>query len=87
MERWYDAPLRATIDAGGRVVIPKLMRERLRLMAGTEIEITERDGWVEISPVSTAMTLVGDEPVASTDRAMPVLTADTVRQTMDQLRR
>lgn len=79
--------MRATIDAGGRVVIPKPVRERLRLVAGTEIEITERDGWVEISPIPTPMTLVGDDPVASADRPMPVLTAETVRQTMEQLRR
>lgn len=77
----------ATIDAGGRVVIPKSIRDRQGLVPGTEIEIAERDGWVEISPVPTAMELVGDSPVASTDRAMPVLTTDMVRQTMEQLRR
>lgn len=79
--------MRATIDGGDRVVIPKPVRERLQLTAGREIEIIERDGWVEISPIPTPMTLMGDEPIASTDREMPVLTAETVRQTMEQLRR
>lgn len=79
--------MRATIDGGDRVVIPKPVRERLQLTAGPEIEIIERDGWVEISPIPTPMTLMGDEPIASTDREMPVLTAETVRQTMEQLRR
>lgn len=79
--------MRATIDQGGRVVIPKPIRERLGLSAGAEIEFTERDSWLEIAPVPTPMTLTGDEPVASTERPMPVLSADMVRQTMEQIRR
>lgn len=79
--------MRATIDAGGRVVIPKPLRDRLLWVAGTEIDITERDGWVELSPIPTPMELVGDVPVASTHRAMPVLTTETVRQIMEQVRR
>ncbi|MHB8464674.1 MAG: AbrB/MazE/SpoVT family DNA-binding domain-containing protein [Acidimicrobiales bacterium] len=81
--------MRATIDAGGRVVVPKAVRERLGLQPGSAIELTERDGWIEIAPAATPMTLVGrgEDVVASTDREMPVLTAEQVRAVVEQTRR
>ncbi len=85
--RWYPPTMRATIDGGGRVVVPKPVRDRLGLQAGSEVEIIERDGSVEIAPVATPMTLADDEPVAVTDREMPVLTAEMVRRTLESLRR
>ncbi len=36
--------MRSTIDAGGRVVIPKSLRTELGLVAGDEVDI-ELDGW------------------------------------------
>jgi AbrB family looped-hinge helix DNA binding protein len=81
--------MRATIDGGGRVVVPKPVRERLGLRPGTEVELTERDGWIEIAPAATPMRLVGrgDDVVAETDREMPTLTADEVRRVIEQARR
>lgn len=81
--------MRATIDGGGRVVVPKPIRERLGLRPGTEIELTEHDGWLEIAPAATPMRLVGrgEDVVASTDQDMPVLTADEVRGALDHTRR
>lgn len=79
--------MRATIDGGGRVVVPKAVRDRLGFKPGSEIEIVEHDGWVEIAPVATAMTLADDEPVAVADREMPVLTTAMVRETLEALRR
>lgn len=77
----------STIDAGGRVVIPKRLRERLGLIAGARVEITERDGVVEITPAVTPMRLGHDEPVAIADRDMPSLTAEIVREVVDTTRR
>jgi AbrB family looped-hinge helix DNA binding protein len=77
----------ATIDSGGRVVIPKAVRDRLGLAPGTEVEILELEGSVEITPRSTPMRISEGEPVATTDRDMPVLTAAMVRQTIDSVRR
>jgi len=81
--------MRATIDGGGRVVVPKAVRDRLGLRPGVEVELIERDGWIEIGPAATPMRLVGrgDELVAAADRDMPTLTSDDVRRAVDQTRR
>jgi len=40
----------ATIDVAGRLVIPKPIRQRLRLVAGTRLHITEEDDRLVLSP-------------------------------------
>jgi len=79
----------ATIDGGGRVVVPKDVRERLGLNAGTEVELTETDGHLEIAPVPTPMQLEqrGDHLVAVPDRELPMLTAEQVRRVVEAQRR
>lgn len=58
----------------------------LGLTAGQPLEIDERDGRLEIVPVTTPMRLVdeGGGVAAVADADMPVLTADIVRDTLDQ---
>lgn len=81
--------MRTTIDSAGRVVIPKAIRDELGLRGGTEIEISERDGRIEIEPVPVPMRLVkkGNVLVAVPERPMPVLTDEIVRDTLEKVRR
>ena len=60
--------MRTAIDAAGRVVIPKALRDALGLSAGQPLEIDERDGRLEIVPAATPMRLVdeGDGVAAGT---------------------
>lgn len=53
----YHGAMSTTIDAAGRVVIPKALRERLGLGAGSEVELREYDGRIEIEPASPPTTL------------------------------
>lgn len=79
----------ATIDGGGRVVVPKDVRERLGLTPGTQVELIEADGHLEIAPTATPMRLKqrGDHLVAVPDHALPTLTAEQVRRTVEAQRR
>ncbi len=81
--------MQITIDAAGRVVIPKSMRESLGLTGGRTIEIREREGVIEIEPAATVMRLVerNGRRVAIPDRELPPLTDDLVRATLDKTRR
>lgn len=81
--------MRTTIDGAGRLVIPKPIRDRLGLHGNEQVEITERDGRIEIEPAPTHVELVreGAILVARPDRAMPQLTDDVVRETLDRIRR
>lgn len=78
-----------TIDAGGRIVIPKAMRDALGLTAGSEVEIALRDGAIVLSPVGTGMRLAkrGRSVVAEAEEDLPALTADAVRATLEGVRR
>lgn len=81
--------MKVTIDAAGRVVIPKALRDAVGLRAGQPLEIAERDGRLEIAPAATPMRLVdeGEGAAAVADDDMPVLTADVVRETLERIRR
>lgn len=81
--------MKSAIDAAGRVVIPKAIRDRLGLRAGRPIEIRERDGHIEIEPAATPMALVrrGRSVAAKPSEDLPALTDDIVRETIERTRR
>lgn len=81
--------MKTAIDAAGRVVIPKALRDSLGLTAGQALEIAEHDGRLEIVPAPTPMRLVdeGDGVVAVADADMHVLTEEAVRETLERTRR
>lgn len=80
--------MRITIDAGGRVVIPKSIRERLGLAPGSEVELAEADGRVEIRPALSPMELVEvDGRLVAQGEGLPPLTDDIVRETIERTRR
>lgn len=81
--------MKSAIDSAGRVVIPKPLRERLGLARGRVVNISERDGRIEIEPVPTEMSLRRRSRglVAVPEEQLPPLTDEVVRTTLERIRR
>lgn len=81
--------MRTTIDRLGRVVVPKPIRDRLRLRGGESLVVEERDGVVElrIAPAEVEVVDTPAGPVARPLEELPALTDDLVRETIDRVRR
>ena len=80
--------MRTTIDAAGRIVVPKEIREELGLNGGQEVELSTRDGKIEIELPSSRVRLErrGRHLVAVPKRRVPELTAQMVRDTLENVR-
>ena len=81
--------MKTAIDAAGRVIVPKALRDQLGLSAGCKLEIHARDGALVIEPVPTPVTLVrrGKRLVAKPRTALPKLTQEAVRTALEGSRR
>lgn len=81
--------MKVTIDSAGRLVVPKPLRDALGLRGGEELEISVREGRLELDAPATPMRLVRRRGavVAVADRDMPTLTQEVVRETLERVRR
>jgi AbrB family looped-hinge helix DNA binding protein len=81
--------MKTTIDSAGRIVIPKSIRDELGLRGGEELEVSERDGRIEIEPVPVGMHIEERDGVhvMVPDGPMPTLTDEIVRDTLEKVRR
>ena len=80
--------METTIDKAGRVVVPKAVREAIRLRPGTRVRFRVADGRIEIEPVPLDVSLErrGSVVVAVPREGRPVLTAEEVDETTANLR-
>lgn len=78
-----------TMDAAGRLVIPREIRREAGLEPGVPLDVRWRDGVIEIEPQPLAVTLThkGRLLVASPVRPVRALTTHTVERTRADLRR
>ena len=81
--------MRTTIDAAGRIVVPKAIREELALYGGQEVELVAVDGRIEIEVPPSAMHLEERDGhlVAVPEEPLPPLTTELVRATLERTRR
>lgn len=81
--------MKTTIDAAGRIVVPKALREALHFKPGQPLEMRAGDGRLEIEIAATPVKLVkrGKGVVAVPETPLPKLTAEQVRDTLERVRR
>jgi len=81
--------MKTTIDAAGRLVIPKELRREAGLEPGTELEIRWRQGLIEIEPAPLPVKLKkrGRFLVAVPDHPVEPLTSEQVERTRRQINR
>jgi AbrB family looped-hinge helix DNA binding protein len=81
--------MKTTIDRAGRLVVPKKIREAAGISPGSELRIRVADGRIEIEPAPLEVRLVkrGRLTVAVPRRRVLPLTEETVRGTLDRVRR
>lgn len=81
--------MRVTMDAVGRLVVPKTLRETLGINGSTELDIVARDGVIEltVADVDARVEEHDGVPVIVTDSPVKPLTVDDVRAAVERTRR
>jgi len=77
-----------TIDASGRLVVPKSVRERAGLVPGMTLVVECEDGAVSFRPAPAEVSIDEQDGVmvATPREETPTLTAEVVRDTLDAVR-
>ena len=84
---WHPAPMQVTIDSGGRVLLPKSLRDSLGLLPGTKADISLYGNGVQVTPGGRTARLEADEDGHLVARSRTVVTDDMVLALMDTGRR
>jgi AbrB family looped-hinge helix DNA binding protein len=79
--------MRTTIDAAGRLVVPKPLRDELGFAPGTELELDAVDGRLEVAVPSRVRVEDGEHGVRFTADAGERLSAEQVRSLVERGRR
>ena len=79
--------MRTTIDAAGRLVVPKVLREQLGFAPGLELELEAVDGRLEVAVPSRVHVEQGPHGVRFAAAEPGILTSDQVRSLVDRGRR
>ena len=77
-----------TIDAAGRLVVPKPIRDEAGIGPGDPLTVSYRDGRIEIEPAPRSVRIEEREGfhIAEPADSYETLTEDTVRRTRKEVR-
>jgi AbrB family looped-hinge helix DNA binding protein len=80
--------MRTTIDAAGRIVVPKALRQAIGLVAFAEVEMRVADGRIEMEPAPLEVRLEreGGLLVAVPVRPVPPMPASVAGRTVASVR-
>lgn len=79
--------VQATIDTAGRIIVPKSLRDELRIAAGQKLSLRVHNGVLEVEPVAEPVTLKkSGRLVVATAAKRVKLSSDTVARTRSRLR-
>lgn len=78
--------MKTSIDAAGRLVLPKAIRDEADLRPGEPLEVKFRDGRIEIEPAPRQVRVRSRKGVRVAEPVGPfeVLREETVRKTREQ---
>lgn len=79
--------MRVVIDKAGRLVVPKAVRDKLRLEPGSELEVHVEEGTLVAQPIRPRVVVVERDgrPVFKTESAPP-MTHDELLDVIHELR-
>jgi AbrB family looped-hinge helix DNA binding protein len=84
---WYSNPMEAVIDSGGRIVLPKHLRDALGLTPGTTVDISAYGRGLQIVPGGRTARLERDDDGRLVARADTVVTDEMMFALIDSGRR
>jgi AbrB family looped-hinge helix DNA binding protein len=84
---WHASAMRATIDAAGRLVVPKSLRDELGFAAGTELELSAVNGALEVRVPSRVRIEDGPHGLHFVADDADSFSADEVRELVERGRR
>jgi AbrB family looped-hinge helix DNA binding protein len=79
--------MRTTIDAAGRLVVPKALREELGFAPGSELELTAVDGRLEVAAPTRVRVEDGPHGVRFAADDAGALSTEQVRALLERGRR
>jgi AbrB family looped-hinge helix DNA binding protein len=79
--------MRTTIDAAGRLVVPKPLRDELGFTPDSELEVNAVDGHLEVAVPSRVHVEEGPHGVRFSADASEQLSAEQIRALMERGRR
>ena len=79
--------MRATIDSAGRLVVPKQLRDQLGFDPGVELDLNAVDGRLEVAVPSRVRVDDGPHGVRFASEDSEHLSAERVRELMEEGRR
>lgn len=82
--------MRTTIDAAGRIVVPKPLRDAMGLTAGRVVDLVYADGRIEIELAPALVSIETSDdglPRLVPVEELPRLSDEVVRETLEAVRR